>query len=99
MKRMFLGFYVLAMIFLTSGMIIAQPSIPNQFWGTVTDANGNPAPDGVLIVAEVGNLDVAATTTLNGMYGVNPIFYIQDPSSNRLGKTIVFSSIRSRHIL
>ena len=91
MKSRFLrGDLALIVIILVTAIVSAQYGIPNQFWGTVTDNNGNQAPDGVLITAKIDGKDVAATTTKSGNYGYEPIFYIQDPNKNRDGKKIEF---------
>jgi len=81
-------------LFLSASFLVlgvqALMGVPHQFYGTVT-INGKSAPDGFLIVARIGGVDVAGTSTLNGFYGYTPhIFYVQDPDSNRAGKTIGF---------
>ncbi len=90
MKNRFLRGDLVLVIILVTAIVSAQYGIPHQFWGTVTDNNGNQAPDGTLIIIKINNQDVAATTTKSGNYGYEPIFYIQDPNKNRDGKKIEF---------
>jgi len=69
---------------------LAIPGIPNAFYGTVT-WNGQPAPDGTTVTAKINGVQVATTTTSQGKYGY-PLgsFYVDDPNSDRSGKTINF---------
>ena len=67
----------------------AIPGVPYQFYGSVI-LNGQPAPDGTVIVAKINGIEVASTTTKNGKYGYEPIFYIEDPNNDRSGKEIRF---------
>jgi len=76
-------------IFLFVNFVSAIPGIPHQFYGSVT-LNGQPAPDGTIIVAKINGIEVARTTTKDGKYGYNPIFYIDDPNNDRSGKEIRF---------
>lgn len=85
--------YGILILILLSSFVSAQAggiSVPHQFFGSVTGSNGNPAPDGVLIVARINGKDVGATTTKNGFYGYNPKFIIPDPQGNRQGDDITF---------
>lgn len=71
-------------------VMAALPGVPHQFYGTVT-TDGNPVADGLMITAEIGGEEIAATVTLDGSYGLSPdIFYVQDPDNNRQGETITF---------
>ncbi len=87
--KKFIGMIVLA-LFLVIDITTAQLGIPHQFWGSITDSNGNPAHDGELVIARMNGQDVSATTTKDGYYGYKPIFYVQDPKNNRDGKLIEF---------
>lgn len=69
--------------------VLAFPGIPHQFFGSVA-INGAPAHDGKVIVAKIQGVEVGAAIAKNGRYGFDPIFYIEDPNSNRNGKTIEF---------
>ena len=71
----FIGF----MIF--SNLVFAIPGVPNAFYGTVT-WNGQPAPDGTTVVAKIAGVQVASTTTSQGKYGYNPVFYVEDPNND-----------------
>jgi hypothetical protein len=75
---------------LLSSIALAIPGIPNAFYGYVI-VNGNPAPDGTVVIAKINNIEVARTTTKDGKYGY-PLgsFYIDDPDNNRAGKEIRF---------
>lgn len=96
--------FLLSMVFVVVSVMIASAASaamigaqPHQFYGEVT-VSGNPAPDGLLVVARIGGLDVAATTTFGGSYGRVPpdtnIFYIPDDSDpnnpSRSGQTVEF---------
>jgi len=70
-------------------LVFAIPGVPNQFYGYVT-INGRPAPDGSIVVAKIDGLEVARTTTKDGKYGYNPIFYVDDPNNDRSGKLVKF---------
>jgi hypothetical protein len=76
-------------IILLSNVVLAIPGIPHQFYGSVT-YNGQSAPDGLSVVAKINGVEVASTTTSGGRYGYSPIFYVEDPMSDRSGKTINF---------
>lgn len=68
----------------------AQPSPPNQFFGSVA-INGVAAPDGVLVEARISGQFVAGTTTAGGGYGYSPnIFYVTNNDGSREGKTVEF---------
>ena len=86
-KIQLLSFTFITSIFLLSKLIFAVPGIPHQFFGSVT-INGNPAPDGTIITAEIDGVEVARTTTSQGKYGYDPVFYIDDPNNDRSGKEI-----------
>jgi len=58
-------------------IVLAQPIPPHRFFGSVT-WNGSPAPDGTTVVAKIDGLEVASTTTKDGKYGYNPVFYVDD---------------------
>lgn len=90
MSRKFLGMAIAIFFLLASISFAAQMGIPHQFYGKVT-VNGKSSPNNFLVVAKINGVEVAATVTANGGYGYSPnIFYIEDPSNNRAGKTIVF---------
>ncbi len=97
MKKAFKAtIFVLALIIMFSGFVIATPGVPQQFYGTVT-TNGHPAADGVIITAKmhktyancdnpVNNLcPVSTTVTQDGNYGNKPdIFYVLDPRDSEV---------------
>jgi hypothetical protein len=66
---------------LSIGPVQAQPpSMPHQFWGTVT-IGANPAPAGTSIVAQINGVNYASTTVdSSGRYGYSPSFII--PADN-----------------
>ena len=70
-----------------SSLAIAQPTFqpPHLFYGDVT-VNGNPAPDGLLVVAKIDGEDVGASATEDGKYSV----LVQDPYGDRTGDTVDF---------
>lgn len=87
--KLLIGFMISLIIF--SAIAFAIPGIPHQFYGSVT-YNGAPAPNGVSVVAKINNVEVASTTTKDGKYGYNPVFYVEDPNNDRerKGETINF---------
>jgi hypothetical protein len=80
---------ILISTILISNTVLAQPGIPNAFYGSVT-WNGSPAPDGTTVTAKINGVEVASTTTKNGKYGIDPVFYVDDPDHNRSGKEVRF---------
>ena len=76
-------------VILLSNVVLAIPGIPNQFYGTVT-YNGQPARDGLSVVAKINGVEVGSTTTFDGKYGYTPLFKVQDPYNDRSGETINF---------
>jgi len=72
-------------------LVLAQPGIPHQFYGTVNFSSG-PAPNGILVEAKLSNGTVAGSDiTNNGKYGYNPgLFFVTDPNSNLNGQTLTF---------
>ncbi len=81
---------IVLLVSLSSLALAGERDPPHQFFGSVL-TNGQPAPDGVLVVARIDGVDVAATTTKDGYYGFAPnIFYIPDNAEGRAGKTITF---------
>jgi hypothetical protein len=80
---------IIVSVLILSNLVLAVPGVPNQFYGTVT-WNGSPAPDGTSVIAKINGVQVTSTTTKNGKYGYDPIFYVDDPNNNRQGKTINF---------
>jgi len=82
--------YSLVFVLLLAGSAAAIPGTPHQFFGDALINNAG-APDGTSIVALINGVDVASTTSLNGVYGQKPnIFYIEDPDGDRAGKNIDF---------
>jgi hypothetical protein len=81
---------VITTLLVSSNIALAVPSQPHWFYGSV-DINGSPAPDGTTIVAKINGIDVASTTTLDGKYGYEPMFFVPDTDpSTRPGATISF---------
>ncbi len=80
---------ILTLLVLFSSSAFAIPGVPNQFYGYVI-INGRAAPDGSIVVAKIDGVEVARTTTKNGKYGYNPIFYVEDPNNDRSGKIVKF---------
>lgn len=74
---------------LLSGVALAIPGTPHVFYGSVT-LNGSPAPDGTVVSARINGIQVASTTTMDGKYGYEPMFFVDDPNSARLGQDVVF---------
>lgn len=66
-----------------------MPGLPHAFYGTVKYDDGTPLPDGSVVKAVVDNENYT-TTVINGTYGVNTPFYVEDPDNDNIGKTIVF---------
>ncbi len=83
------GMVVSAFVLLSlmTGAVLAIPGVPHAFYGSVY-INGNIAPDGTVITAEVDGKVVAKTTVSDGKYGYDPIFYVDDPNNDMSGKEI-----------
>jgi len=86
--------YVLAcvsvLLLVLAVSVSAQIFPGHQFWGDVL-INGDSAPDGTEVIAQINGADVASTTTSGGKYGFEPdVFYVSDPDNNRAGEEIRF---------
>ena len=88
MKQVVKKLTIIAIALLLPAFVWAIPATPHQFYGTVDFENG-PAPDGLLVEVKIDNVVVASTVTENGRYG-DAVFYVEDPDSNRSGKTLRF---------
>lgn len=82
-------FILLIAAILLSPIGLAGYMPPNWFTGSVT-INGNPAPDGTIIIAKIGGTEVARTTTVAGFYGKNKNFFVDDPTDTRAGQIVEF---------
>lgn len=80
----------LIVLMLSANVALAIPGIPNAFYGSVI-WNGQSAPDGTTVAAKINGVQVANITTVGGKYGY-PLgtFLVDDPNSDRVGKTINF---------
>ncbi len=76
---------ILLFLVLLSSSIIAMPSPPHNFYGTVT-VNGNSAQDGLLIEGQINGKNASATTTTDGKFTLT----VQDPYGDRTGKRVYF---------
>ena len=85
-NKIFINF-IFILIF--SSLVTAAPGIPHQFFGSVK-VNNAPANDNLAITVKINDNVVASTTTSNGKYGYNPIFYVEDPNNDRSGRTVTF---------
>ncbi len=81
--------FALVAVMALSATALAQADFPHQFYGSVT-VNGAPAADGMLVTAKVDGAVVSGTTTSDGRYGYDPVFFVPDPYRNREGKTVEF---------
>jgi hypothetical protein len=81
LKNFQLPIITVVLTILFSSIVLAIPGVPHQFYGTVT-LNGNSAPDGTAVVVEIEGEEVASTTTKDGKYGYDPIFYVEDPNND-----------------
>jgi hypothetical protein len=80
---------MIALVLLCS-MAMAIPSIPHQFFGTVT-VNGASAADGTVVTAAIDGVTVSSGTTISGKYGqVSNVFFVTDANGNRAGKIVLF---------
>ncbi len=73
-----------------------MPGLPHTFYGTAKYDDGTAKyddgtalPEGSLVKAVIDNENYT-TTVINGTYGVNTPFYVEDPDNDNTGKTIVF---------
>ncbi|MCK4552626.1 hypothetical protein KAT80_00285 [Candidatus Pacearchaeota archaeon] len=87
MKNKFLILITLT-IFLIPFVVSSFPGIPHQFYGDVL-INGKPANSGI-VTAKINNNTIETSEILEGKYGYNPLFLIQDPEYSFHGKTITF---------
>jgi len=76
--------------------VMAVPQIPHAFYGSVT-VGDEPAPDDIVVSAEINGVEYARTTTLEGKYGYSPTFKVpgDDPETPEVeggveGDTIEF---------
>lgn len=88
-KSYTLTFFFLFSIILTTGFVLAQIGIPNQFYGDIT-FNGAPAPDGLSVEAKINGETVKSSVTSGGQYGYDPLFFVTDPNSDRDGQLVTF---------
>lgn len=91
MTQSFIKKLLVISVLIFPGVTLAAPGIPNQFYGTVSFADGKAAPDGTLVEARIDGQIVATCPVKDGKYGYNPILcFVTDPENNRQGKTIHF---------
>jgi hypothetical protein len=88
MKTIHRGLIAITLGLLLPVFVWAIPAAPHQFYGTV-DFETGPAPDGLLVEVKIDDNVVGSTVTSDGRYG-DSVFYIEDPDSNRSGKTLRF---------
>lgn len=84
--------FCLCIVLLANNVVMAQFGTPHQFYGEVT-INGEPASDGILIIARIDGNDVGGAITAGGSFGRDPpgeIFYIEDPYETRNGSLVEF---------
>ena len=68
---------VLLVLTASVGVLADSPSVPNQFFGSVT-INGSPAGQGVNIVAVVNGVNGTSTSTdSQGRYGYSPVYMVE----------------------
>ena len=76
-------------LFLLNLVFAGAPGIPHQFYGTVT-VNGAPA-NGASVVAKIEGVVHGSTTSVNGQYGFDPVFFVENPDGVVLdGRSIDF---------
>jgi len=80
--------FIVFLLVMASVAVSAAPGVPHQFYGQVL-VNGQPAPDNYLVEARIEGVAKQAFT-VDGAYGYDPIFYIEDPTNDRAGKSITF---------
>jgi len=63
--------------------VLAAPQPPHQFYGNVT-IDGSPAPEGTEITVKIDGVGYGSTTTSDGKYGYDPLFFVpaDDPSTD-----------------
>jgi chitodextrinase len=92
MKENSLGFktllFILTIMMSTCGIAYAQPPpIPSDYSGYVT-VNGEPAPDGTLVYAKIGDYTSNSVAVSDG--GLYRYLLVAPPDSDDIGKTIEF---------
>jgi len=76
-------FSIFLFLFLNVSFVIAQDIYPpHLLYGTVI-YNGQPAPDGVSVVAKIDRSE-KSTTTSGGYFGYNPIFYVEGSAEDEI---------------
>lgn len=86
---------ILGMLLVATGGVAAATSdspggVPHNFYGEV-EINGQPAPDGVIIRAEIDGKTFGLGTTEDGRYGYEgDSFYVDDPDGFHDGNEITF---------
>jgi|GEM_PF-6196153 PGF-pre-PGF domain-containing protein len=63
------------LLFFFTQMVLAAPQPPHQFYGNVTIDNSS-APDGSTISVKIDGVEYGSTTTADGKYGYNPLFFV-----------------------
>ena len=66
---------LMTFVLLCAHATLAMQLPPHWFRGNVT-INGEPAPDGTVVSAEIGGRVYANTTTISGKYGADGNFYV-----------------------
>lgn len=68
---------IILSLVLFGGIVLAQQHPPHLLYGSVI-YNGQPAPDGLSVIAKIDDKPVESTTTRNGNFGYSPlVFYVQ----------------------
>lgn len=81
---------ILGMLLVATGGVAAAPGVPHNFFGEV-EINGEPAPDGIIIEAQINDRTYGLGTTEDGRYGYDgDSFYVEDPLGVHDGNEITF---------
>ncbi|MBN1274980.1 hypothetical protein JXA12_01685 [Candidatus Woesearchaeota archaeon] len=87
-KRVSQGFTAAFLLVIMTAATSAAPGVPHQFYGDVL-VNDEPAPDLYLVEAVINGV-AKQVFVIDGQYGHEPIFYIEDPNNDRQGDKIRF---------
>ena len=83
-------------LFISIGLLLPvvafsqTPSLPHQFFGTVSFIDG-VAPDGLSVEARIVGIIAGSSVTADGKYGYNPnLLFVTDGQGVNAGKTVEF---------
>ena len=76
--------FLIGLVALVPLVLAGFPGTPHQFYGEVF-YEGSSVNSGI-VTAEINSVVIGQTNILNGKYGYNPIFFIEDVNYSFNGK-------------